>query len=182
MAQVTGILCQVITGDVDGAGTDGNVYLGLGAREFCIDSSANDFERKSWREYIMGLGPIEPNPPPPQVRVLNGQGNDPRVGLPIDSANLSKTPVYIRFEPAGVGPDWNLAWVTVLVYAANSVMAYLPPDNFDNLWLGDRYGKVLYLTGMSVASGSEAAAAGGGGEAAANELLQIGRKRAERRK
>jgi hypothetical protein len=34
MAQVTGILCQVITGDVDGAGTDGRVYLGLGAGNF----------------------------------------------------------------------------------------------------------------------------------------------------
>src|ERR1700712_3177453 len=124
MVQVTGILCQVITGDVDGAGTDGSVYLGLGAREFRMDSSADDYERKSWREYIMGLGPVEPNLPPPQIRVLNGHRNDPRVGLPVDSVNLSKTPVYIRFEPAGPGPDWNLSWVTVLVYAPEFVAAY----------------------------------------------------------
>jgi hypothetical protein len=54
MAQVTGILCQVLTGNVDGAGTDGSVYLGLGAREFCMDSHANDYERGSDRSYIMG--------------------------------------------------------------------------------------------------------------------------------
>jgi hypothetical protein len=179
MVQVTGILCQVLTGNVDGAGTDGNVYLGVGAREFCLDSTADDFERHSWHEYIMGLGPVEPNLPSPQIRVRNGHRNDPRVGFPIDSVNLSKSPVYIRFEPAGASPDWNLHWVTVLVYAPNFVVAYQPPDNFDSLWLGDRYGKVLYLTEMPLGSGSEAAAAEGGSQAAANELLEIGRKRAE---
>ena len=31
MAKITGILCQIITGDVSSAGTDGRVYLGLAA-------------------------------------------------------------------------------------------------------------------------------------------------------
>ena len=35
--EITGILCQIITGDVSGAGTDGRVYLGLGGREFCMN-------------------------------------------------------------------------------------------------------------------------------------------------
>jgi hypothetical protein len=181
MAQVTGILCQVITGNVDGAGTDGRVYLGLGAREFCMDSSADDYERGSWREYIMGLGPVEPDLPPPQIRVLNGHRNDPRVGLPIDRVNLSKTPVYIRFEPSGSSPDWNLAFVAALVYAPQFAVAYAPPDpnNFDNLWLGDRYGKVLYLPEYFAAGGWEAAAREGRLEKAAQEVLDIGRKRAE---
>jgi hypothetical protein len=69
----------------------------LGAREFRLDSSKDDYERGSIREYIMGLGPLEPNIPPPQIRVLNGPRNDPRFGLPIERLNLSKTPVYIRF-------------------------------------------------------------------------------------
>ena len=37
MAKITGILCQIVTGDVSGAGTDGRVYLGLGGREFCMN-------------------------------------------------------------------------------------------------------------------------------------------------
>ena len=37
MTDVTGILCQVITGIDDYAGTDGRVYLGIGGREFRLD-------------------------------------------------------------------------------------------------------------------------------------------------
>ncbi len=60
MAAITGILCQVVTGNFSGAGTDGRVYLGLGGREFRLDSTADDFERASIREYVMGRGPVEP--------------------------------------------------------------------------------------------------------------------------
>jgi hypothetical protein len=183
MAQVTGILCQVITGNVDGAGTDGRVYLGLGGREFRMDSRADDYERGSWREYIMGLGPVEPDLPAPQIRVLNGPRNDPREGLPIDRVNLSKTPVYIRFEPAGESPNWNLSTAVVLVYAPLFAVAYAPPDyaNFRrmDLWLGDKYGKVLYLSEYFAAGVLEAAARECRLEAAAQEVLDIGSKRAE---
>ena len=108
MAKITGILCQIITGDVSGAGTDGRVYLGLGGREFCMNSTADENERDSWREYVMGRGPVEPNLPAPQVRVLEGDQNDPRVGFPLDTAQLIRTPVYIRFEPVGSNANWNL--------------------------------------------------------------------------
>src|SRR3954451_16415621 len=168
MPQVTGILCQVITGNVDGAGTDGRVYLGLGGREFRLDSGANDFERGSWREYVMGLGPAEPELQPPQVRVLNSQQNDPRVGMPIKRLD---TPVYIRFEPAGGSADWNLAFVAVLVYSPQIEVAYAPPTNFDSLWLGDKYGKLLYLPEYF---------GKGRIHEAGQELLATGRRRAER--
>ena len=146
MAQVTGILCQVITGDVENAGTDGRVYLGLGGREFRLDSSADDYERGSWREYILGRGPVEPNLPQPQVRVLNKGLNDPRKGFPLDTVNLTKSPVYLRFEPEGSSPDWNLKFTAVLVYAGAFVAAFTAPVALDNLWLGDSIGKILYLT------------------------------------
>lgn len=149
MAQVTGILCQIITGNVSGAGTDGQVFLGLGGREFRLDSSQDDYERGSWREYILGRAPLEPNLPPPQIRVSNGARNDPRQGFPIDTTRLTpRTPVYIRFEPSGNSPDWNLKSAVVLVYTGEGqfVVAYMSPQSFDNLWMGDRYGKILYLT------------------------------------
>ena len=47
MAAITGILAQIITGDIDNAGTDGRVYLGLGGREFRMDSKEDDYERGS---------------------------------------------------------------------------------------------------------------------------------------
>ena len=147
MAKITGILCQIITGDVSNAGTDGRVYLGLGGREFCMNSSADDYERDSFREYIMGRGPVEPNLPAPQVRVLEGDQNDPRVGYPLDTTRLSGTPVYIRFEPAGSNADWNLksAWALVYTGAGHFFTSFGPPNDFDHLWLGHDYGKVLYL-------------------------------------
>jgi hypothetical protein len=45
MARISGIVCPVITANMAGAGTDGRVYLGLGGREFRLDSSADDFEK-----------------------------------------------------------------------------------------------------------------------------------------
>lgn len=148
MADVTGILCQVITGDVNGAGTDGRIYLGIGAREFRLDSTRDDFERNSWREYILGLAPLEPNLPPPQTRVNNPNRNDPRVGFALDTVDLDRAPVYIRFEPTSGSDNWNLSFAAALVYtgAGNFFAGYFPPNGFDNLWLGNVTGKILYLT------------------------------------
>jgi hypothetical protein len=147
MAQITGCLCQIITGKMSGAGTDGSVFLGLCGREFRLDSTADDYERGSWREYILGAGPVEPNLPPPQIRVRNPDLNDPRSqNFPLDSANLDRSPVYIRFEPESSSDNWNVATVVVLVYTGNFFKAYMPPPQFKNLWLGQSMGKVLFLT------------------------------------
>jgi hypothetical protein len=77
MASVSGILCQIVTGNVDAAGTDGRVYLGLGGREFRLDSTADDFEKGSWREYILGAVPADLDLPPPRAPVRNADRNDP---------------------------------------------------------------------------------------------------------
>ncbi|HET7035687.1 MAG TPA: hypothetical protein VFI42_08410 [Thermomicrobiaceae bacterium] len=148
MAEITGILCQVITGNVSGAGTDGSIYLGLGGREFHLDSSQDDFERGSWREYILGRAPLEPNLPPPQIRVTDKDHNDPRRDFRLDTVNLNRTPVYIRFEPENNGDNWNLKFAAVLVYSGQGqfVVAFTLPRDFDNLWLGHSMGKIIYLT------------------------------------
>jgi hypothetical protein len=147
MAKITGILCQVVTGDFSGAGTDGRIFLGLAGREFRLDSSADDFERGSLREYVMGRGPVEP-PPPPQVRVANPGRNDPRVGFPLDTATLSKAPVYIRFEPGSAGDAWNVSFAAALVFRDDGVFAaaFFVPEDFDNLWMGKGFGEALHLT------------------------------------
>lgn len=146
MAKVTGILCQIITGDVDGAGTDGRVYLGIGGREFRLDSPTDDYERGSWREYVLGVGPQETNLTPPQNRVRNWDKNDPTLGFPLDTINIPRAPVYIRFEPQSANDNWNLFFAATRVYAAQFVVGYTPPEDFNNLWLGQAMGKVLHLT------------------------------------
>lgn len=146
MTKVTGILCQIITGDVDGAGTDGRVYLGIGGREFRLDSREDDYERGSWREYILGTAPLETDLSPPQIRVRHSEDNDPTLRLPLDANTLARTPVYIRFEPHGAYDNWNLFFAATRVYADQFVVGYAPPEGFHDLWLGEAMGKVLYLT------------------------------------
>ena len=103
-----------------------------------MNSTADDYERDSLREYVMGRGPVEPNLPGPQTRVLEGDQNDPRVGFPLDTAHLTRTPVYIRFEPAGSNANWNLrsAWALVYTGAGQFFTSFGPPNDF---------GKVFYL-------------------------------------
>ena len=141
MSKVTGILCQILTGNVEDAGTDGNVYLGIGGREFRLDSRADDFERGSWREYALGELNVSG-----AVPVNNKQYNDPRIGLPLDTINLTRSPVYIRHEFSGSSGSWNLRFAAALVYDPNFVVGFTPPRDFDNLWLGMPMGQVLFLT------------------------------------
>ena len=144
MAQVSGVLCQISTGRLTGAGTDGSVYLGLGGREFHLDSTADDYERGSLREYILGAPPIPFVSP--QIRVNNKDKNDPRKDFPLDTIDVDRAPVYIRFEPEDDDDNWNLRFAAVLVYTDQFAIAYTPPQRFDNLWLGHGTGKILYLT------------------------------------
>ena len=146
MPQVTGILCQVITGKQSGAGTDGRVYLGLGGREFRLDSSQDDYERGSWREYILGQGPNDPPSPPPEIQVQKSEWNDPREGMVIEVSDVVKLPKYIRFEPKGGDDNWNLAFAAALAYAPQFAAAYFAPADFQSLWMGDSSGKILHLT------------------------------------
>lgn len=46
MADITSFDITIQTGDVNGAGTDGSVYLGICGREFHLDTSKDDFERR----------------------------------------------------------------------------------------------------------------------------------------
>jgi hypothetical protein len=150
MGLVSGILCQILTSDIEDAGSDGTVYLGLGGREFHLDSEDDDFERGSAGEYFIGKLPIPgPNKFPIQQRqVLDGAKNDPRNGFPFHTDDLAITPVYIRFEPENFRTDdhWNLQFAAVFVYDTKFSVGYVTSRKFDYLWLGHKTGKILYLT------------------------------------
>ncbi len=120
MATITRIAARIKTGNRSGAGTDGNIFLGIGGREFHLDSQADDFEQNSDRTYVMGESL------PSETSVNNAARNDPRVDYVLTSEFLDKFPVYIRFEDSGDSPDWNL-------------------EVANNLWLGANYGKYCYL-------------------------------------
>ncbi|MFI0240533.1 hypothetical protein [Streptomyces sp. NPDC016845] len=138
MADITKITAQVATGDDTNAGTFGWVYLGIGGREFVLTRpDIDDMEPGSDDTYILGDG----------ANVEEAQYNDPRTPQ-LNTDNLSAYPAYIRLEPEGQYPAWQVERVTVVVNPDG-------PDSitFDNLdlrgaakiWLGQPYGKTLYL-------------------------------------
>lgn len=131
MADLARIDITIQTGNVEGAGTDGDVYLGICGREFHCDSEANDFERGSIRNYTFGDG----------SNVLNKDRNDPRKPqLALEDVDLF--PLYIRFDEAG-NSDWNLALATLSLNG--SIFPIYEFRSRDAIWLGRVSGACVYL-------------------------------------
>jgi hypothetical protein len=97
MAQIESIQVHIETGDESGAGTDGSIYVGVGGREFHLDTSADDFERGSSHDYVLGEG----------SDVVNPAVNDPRKQF-VQTEEVESFPIYVRFEPNNSGDNWNL--------------------------------------------------------------------------
>jgi hypothetical protein len=143
------LLVRVETLNQSGAGTGGEVFLGIGGREFNIDSNKNNFEQNAKELFILGdtrdrLGDW--------MEVRNKDRNDPRVPLPLNTGDLDKLPVYLRFEPERYDSteEWGLNYVFVKVNPTidgqNQEVLYeaLGPANVF-LWLGRNGGRYCYL-------------------------------------
>lgn len=131
MSAIRQIRVFVHTGVENGAGTDGDVFVGICGREFRIDTSGfDDFEAGHVRDYRLGE----------DANIANAGRNDPR-SPQLDSDNLDKFPVYIRFEPSGSGSDWNLSTVRVSVEGRSYGAGFQK-----GLWLGQSSGKFCYLS------------------------------------
>ena len=102
MPQIETIALNLQTGDISGAGTDGDVYLGVCGREFSIDTTRDDFERGSSREYVLG----------DSSNVNNAAVNDPRKQR-LFVENVDNFPVYVRFQPQTRSDNWQLQRATL---------------------------------------------------------------------
>ncbi|HNR06786.1 MAG TPA: hypothetical protein PKM27_05665 [Saprospiraceae bacterium] len=133
MSQISTLSINLHTGDFDGAGTDGDVYVGLGGREFYLDTSNDDFERNASKVYQLGSG----------ANILHAAYNDPNKPQ-INTEDLDLYPVYIRFNPKNRDDRWNLSYVDIMV---NGAIAYqsLGLDQQGGIWLGIRSGLFYYL-------------------------------------
>jgi hypothetical protein len=134
MAAITRIDVRIKTGAF---GTDGDVYLRIGGREFYPDSAADDFQPGSDRTYTLGEG----------ANVKFAAGNDPRSPYQLRRENLDRFPVKIRFvteQPGGltikVDDSWNIESVTVTVNPGPSQVQYQARGGSDNLTLGRHFG------------------------------------------
>lgn len=153
MALVKTIFLKLITKRIENGGTDSHVYLGIGGREFYVDSedtSYNDFEPGDARTYIFGEQPsLVPSNSTP-ARYSNE--NDPKQPYPLETmVHLlpGQFPVYIRFEPDedDSAPDWCLEEVEVRVnpVGESQEILYFNLKEQPYLWLGQHNGKCLGL-------------------------------------
>ena len=135
---VTQIRVRIVTGSDNGAGTDAHVYLGIGGREFYIDSNADDFENSADQLFKLGE----------DTNVKNPSFNDPRTPQ-MSTFDPTLFPVYLRMEPDCNNAAWQIDTITVTVKAgATTALTYSSPllAGAKKLWLGQNYGKICYLS------------------------------------
>ena len=136
MAQIESIQVNIETGDESGGGTDGSIYVGVGGREFHLDTSADDFERGSSHQYVLGAG----------GDVVNPAVNDPRKQF-LQTDEVESFPIYVRFEPNNSGDNWNLARAEMSFnddfFPRWETTSFI--SEADGIWLGQRSGNVVHL-------------------------------------
>ncbi len=131
------ISVDINTSFAQGAGTNGQVYLGIGGREFRLDiADHEDFEAGDEMTYEFG----------DDANVMFPDRNDPRRGVIMTRAIIRTLPVYIRFQPRDGSDDWNLANVRVRVLGETGTALYSALDgNSEHVWLGPQSGLLLHL-------------------------------------
>jgi hypothetical protein len=124
----------VYTGEEEGAGTDGHVYLGAAGREFRLDTESNDFERSSTYTYRFGTFPT----------VINASTNDPQAQRLVVE-DVGRWPLYIRFEPRDEDDRWKLKRAVVAFNSQESPLWDSNVNAPNGIWLGMRSGLILHV-------------------------------------
>lgn len=142
MAQINSIQLHIQTGNLSGAGTDGDIYLGLGGREFAVDTTKDDFERAAARVYTLGEG----------ADIRNAAENDPR-DPQLFTERVADFPVYIRFQPRSRDDNWQLQRADVRFNESLHIdwdtVGFIVNDPEKGIWLGVRSGLVVHLDNFS---------------------------------
>jgi hypothetical protein len=156
MTHVDKINVDVTTRNVTNAGTNGEVYLGYGGREFRLDQPGDQFKKGANDHFTIGVGsdiedknindlPLNPSTSPdsPKINENIVLGTNP-------------FPVYIRLDPKDDDDnDWNVETVQVAAVAGGGIgtgttKTYVFPKAggthlAGTIWLGRRSGLTLFL-------------------------------------
>lgn len=138
MANINQIKVMVKTGDKGVvSGTNGDVYLGIGGREFHLAIyGAKDFRAGETEEFILGEGT--------NIGVFPAD-NDPRSPYQLVTETLSKYPIYVRFEPASPDSRWELDEISVTVNPGSDEIVFSALGGNSYLWLNNRGTKILHF-------------------------------------
>jgi hypothetical protein len=156
MSYVGKIEVIITTADKQGAGTNGEVYLGIGRREFLLNIPGHDaFKQGQNDTFIIGDGSNVKNSNS-NVSGINNLPNRPTA--PGENSPvilfvwLDLFPTYIRFNPLDANDNWNIeeVYVKATKYPEkNALQEYyafgLPVFRDGSVWLGKSSGLVLHL-------------------------------------
>jgi hypothetical protein len=132
------------TGNREGAGSKGDVFLQMGPREFNLRLPTGLEERDQGvkNEYTLGEG----------ATIVNKDHNDPRKDFVLTIDELDGFPVCLRFKGQTDDDTWNVEAVAV---TASTKRTDTSPrrearwsrgtDHTNNVWLGNKFGNVWYL-------------------------------------
>lgn len=131
---ITKMFLSIKTANIANAGTDGNVYIGVGGREFRCETEADNFESGATDKFWFGATPTVNRP----------ENNDPRAPqLTVEDAY--RFPMYIRFSQVGDTSEWCLESATLFINldaAGPRPIFWCKPEI---LWLGNSAGMVCYM-------------------------------------
>ncbi len=138
MANINQIRVKVKTGNKGVvSGTSGDVYLGIGGREFHLAIyGGKDFRAGETEEFILGE---ETN-----IGVFPDD-NDPRSPYQMVTESLTKNPLYVRFEPTNQDGRWELDEINVTVNPGSNQIAYSALGGQSYLWLNNHGTKILHF-------------------------------------
>jgi hypothetical protein len=139
MANINKIEVICWTKLVNGAGTDDHVYLGLGGREFDLDTPEDDFREGQEQTFVLGLGS--------NIKAAHREKNDPR-NPQLVTEDLDLFPVYIRKAGSRSGTDddaWYVERVDVIVNPGEGETFYQGLKGRKALWLGNEMGLQFFL-------------------------------------
>lgn len=160
MAILDKIEVKIVTRDVPNAGTDGEVYLGIGGREFRLNNLGNQFKKGQTDNFTIGVGSNINNSKIndlPQSAMANPDSPVIDSGPSRNAAYPPHFPVYIRLDSKGdTKNDWNIEQVVVDANEGTQTPGTFVFPNTTNppppkvhpegsIWLGINSGEILFL-------------------------------------
>ena len=149
MTHLGKVTVEIKTADVNGAGTNGRVYLGIGRREFRLNKPGNQFQPGSTDTFVIGAGGNINSPNGSNDLPLGANMNAPEIQYHIVDSN----PIYIRFEPESNNDNWNVESVRLTAEQYDpdpgDTSQYTDPfsENDNRIWLGSDSGLIIKLVG-----------------------------------
>ena len=134
---ITQVKIAIKTGNINGASTNGKIYLGIGGREFRLDKPGDQFQRNSLDTFTIGIGSDLENPDFNNLPITVNN-NSPI----IRHLEIISYPKYLRFDPNDDSDNWNVQNVEVDVVDIGKT--YKGPRD-GNLWQGTRSGLTISL-------------------------------------